>query len=94
MLFTLLVYFMILKAFNPFKSEILNNTDESITLLQCYIMIIALILDINRSSEAVIYIGLIILSWVNAYAIYFLFIGIFEDFKQDFNSFMSKYYYG
>jgi hypothetical protein len=57
-------------------------------------MVIALLLDINRDSETVIWIGLIVLFSCNIYAIYFLFVGVFEDFKQDFNSFMAKYYYG
>jgi hypothetical protein len=50
MIFTLLFYFVILKAFSPYKSDVLNSADEHITLMQCYIMVIALLLDVNRDS--------------------------------------------
>lgn len=94
MLFTLLVYLMILKAFSPYESEILNLADQQITMTQCYIMIIALILETNRQTQVILWVGLSSLLAFNVYAIYFLFKGIFEDFKQDVYLFMQQHYYG
>jgi hypothetical protein len=47
-------------------------------------MIFALLVVQNDKSETMLWGGLIVLFLFNVYAIYFLFKGVFEDFKQDF----------